>query len=372
MSWGCNMKVSTIVIRLVIAAVLASRLTSHVSPLSAQESAAPWRLSYFPYFTVSPNDGLMGMARAIWFRQAEWGDRVTLNNSVAVEAGYSTRDAWLARATWANPRLAPDWRIKAHAEIGHHPRFGDPDDGVERDHSRAWVDVSRRIQGPAYVALRGGARREQLGGVDEPDYETDFTARGAVVVDLRDREFEVNRGALLQGGVIFGTGGREGYRALYTDLRGWYNPLPYLRFTGRFAWRQPVNDGSWASRFEMPSWEGDFTAVGGHASHRGFGEGQLAGDGFSLAGVEVRFDILNVGEMGALTLFAFADGGRRLRHPDIFCGIGPCDGFEQYDDWHWAPGGGIALRVLRAATLTVSAAHTDGNTRWYVGNGWSW
>lgn len=341
-------------------------------PLAGQGSEAPWRLSYFPYFTVSPNDGLMGMARAIWFRQAEWGDRVTLDNSVAVEAGYSTRDAWLARATWANPRLAPGWRVKAHAEVGHQGHFGDPDTSLERDHARAWVDVSRQLQGPVHLAVRGGARKESLGSLDNPDYDTDFTLRGALVADLRDREFEVNRGALLEGGLILGTGGREGYSALYTHLRGWYNPLPYLRLTGRFAWREPVSSGSNASRFELPAWEGDLIAVGGHASHRGLGEGQLAGDGFSLAGVEARFDIINVGEMGALTVLAFVDGGRHMRHPDLFCGIGPCDEFEQYDDWHWAPGGGIALRVLRAATLTVTAAHTDGHTRWYVGNGWSW
>src|SRR5690606_11286702 len=195
-------------------------------PLAGQGSEAPWRLSYFPYLTVSPNDGLMGMARAIWFRQAEWGDRVTLDNSVAVEAGYSTRDAWLARATWANPRLAPGWRIKAHAEVGHQGHFGDPDASLERDHARAWVDVSRQLQGPLHLAVRGGARKESLGELDLPDYDTDFTLRGALVADLRDREFEVNRGALLEGGLILGTGGREGYSALYTHLRGWYNPLP--------------------------------------------------------------------------------------------------------------------------------------------------
>ena len=58
-------------------ALLLLLLASSFSRLSAQGSQAPWRLSYFPYVTVSPNDGLMGIARAIWFRQAEWGDRVT-------------------------------------------------------------------------------------------------------------------------------------------------------------------------------------------------------------------------------------------------------------------------------------------------------
>ena len=35
-------------------------------------------------------------------------------------------------------------------------------------------------------------------------------------------------------------------------------------------------------------------------------------------------------------------------------------------------GGGIAIRVMRAAQLVVTAARGDGVTRWYVSSGWSW
>lgn len=341
-------------------------------PLSAQESQAPWRLSYFPYVTLSPNDGLMGIARAIWFRQAGWDDRYTLANSVALEAGYSTRNAWLARATWANPALAPDWRLVAHAEVGHEPRFGDPDAPFERDRATLWTDVTRRIVGPVHVATRAGLRRERWEIGDAVSDDLDVTMRGAVVVDLRDREFEVNRGALLEAGVLFGLGGENGYRAAYTHLRGWVSPLPYLRLTGRVAWRQPVYLGSTASAIEFPGWEGDFTVVGGHRSHRGLGTGQLRGEGFTLAGAEARFDILNVGEMGALTVFAFADGGRLLESGSVLGHCSPtCPDVPEHD-WHWGGGGGIALRVLRAATLTISGSGGDGETRWYVGSGWSW
>lgn len=368
---------------------LIAGLTLIAAPLAAQESVAPWRLSYFPYLTVSPNDGLMGVARAIWFRQAAWGDRVTLTNSVAVEAGYSTRDAWLARATWANPRLAPDWRIVAHAEAGHQPRFGDPDDPIARDRAYAWVDVTRRLRGPVHLAMRSGYRHEEWQADGMTRAQGDATVRLAVVADLRDREYEVNRGVLLEGGAIVGSAGRprfdgttdHGYFAPYAHLRGWYNPLPYLRLTGRFAVRGAVESGPLAAQHEFPGWEGDFPMVGGHASHRGLGIGQLttgsdalhrrAGGGM-LAGVEARFDLLNLGELGALSVFAFADGGRILRSKGSFCGIGPCDAYDRIDDWRWGGGGGAALRLLRAATLTVSAAGGDGETRWYVGSGWSW
>jgi hypothetical protein len=358
------------------------------APLQAQESAAPWRLSYFPYLTLSPNDGVMGIARAIWFRQAEWGDRVTLNNSVAVEAGYSTKNAWLGRITWANPRLAPNWRLMAHAEVGHEPRFGDPDAPIERDRAYGWVDATRRLKGPLYAALRGGVRYEKQELGDEVRDEIDATARLALVVDLRDREYEVNRGALLEGGMIVGTAGRgkydgttdNGYRAAYAHLRGWYNPLQYLRLTGRFAWREPISRGPLVAEHEFPGWEGDFVTLGGHRGLRGLGTGQTAytsdglrdAGGAMLAGAEARFDVFNIGELGAISLLAFVDGGRTLHHRGIFCGIGPCDGFDSRDDWRWGAGGGVALRVLRSATLTITGSGGDGETRWYIGSGWSW
>ncbi len=341
------------------------------APVSAQDNV-PWRLSYFPYLTASPNDGVMGIARAIWFQQAGWGERVTLAQYVAVEAGYSTRDAWQASITYGAPRLTDDWRLMAHAEIGHQPRFGNPDLPVVRDRALAWVDVTRHLEGPLHFAVRGGLRREEIADGADVRKDTDATLRGAFVVDLRDREFEVNRGALLEGGVIVGNGGRKGYRALYTHLRGWYNPLQYLRLTGRFAWREPVSKGSIASTFEIPGWEGDVVAVGGYHSHRGLGEGQVSGSGLQIAGVEARFDVINIGEIGAVTLIGFADGGRALRHDDLTI---PCEGVCPRNpalDWTWAAGGGVALRVLRAATLTITAARANHDTRWYVGSGWSW
>lgn len=368
--------------------VLVTTMTLLAAPLPAQESVAPWRLSYFPYVTLSPNDGLMGIARAIWFRQAPWGERVTNTNSIAVEAGYSTKDAWLARVTWANLRIADRWRVVAHAEAGHEPRFGDPDDPIERDRAYGWVDVTRNLYGPLSAAMRGGVRYEKQQFGDELRDEIDATARLALVVDLRDREFEVNHGALLEGGMIVGTAGRgkydgttdNGYRAAYAHLRGWYNPLQYLRLTGRFAWRESISRGPLVAEHEFPGWEGDFVTLGGHHGLRGLGTGQSAytsddlrgAGGTMLAGAEARFDVFNLGELGAISILAFVDGGRSLHHRGTFCGIGPCDGFDSREDWRWGAGGGVALRVLRAATLTITASGGDGETRWYVGSGWSW
>jgi outer membrane protein assembly factor BamA len=361
---------------------LQAALAPLAAPLQAQESAAPWRLSYFPYLTLSPNDGVMGIARAIWFRQAEWGDRVTLNNSVAVEAGYSTKGSWLGRVTWANPRLADGWRVMAHGEANHAANFGprtdqlDDDYLLERDRQVAWLDVTRRITGPLHVAVRPSAQHQVIaiasGLSDFEESETDLSVRGALVLDLRDREYEVNNGVLLELGAITGTAGDSpSYTAPYAHLRGWVRPWFPLRLTARYAWRGEA-DGL-APSYEFPGWEAPFGMLGGHRSHRGYALGERSvEDEVQLAGVEARFDVLNLGELAAVTVFGFVDGSRVEHHDESLTLASTTSTSAGFYEWNWAPGGGIAIRALRAATLSVSAARFQGRTVWYIGSGWSW
>lgn len=357
-------------------------LTLFASPLVAQDDDIPWRLSYFPYPELSPNDGLMGIARVLWFRQAPWGERITLQNSVALEAGYSTRDAWLARATWANPRLADGWRIVAHGEARRFPNadphgidFGDLE--WVRERQTAWVDVTRRIAGPVHLAVRPAVYHQTLSlsdGDTEVDVtETDYAIRGALVVDLRDREYEVNTGALLEAGLVQGSGGESrSYTVPYAHLRGWVRPILPLRLTARYAWRGDTESGAATPDYEFPGWEGDFTITGGAKSHRGLPIGALVGEEVHLAGFEARFDVINVGELGAITLFGFVDGARVTEAADFPLGATTGGLPLPTNEWIWGPGGGLAIRVLRAAVLNVSVARAEGETRWYISNGWSW
>lgn len=374
---------------LALLAVVAGALPTAI--VSAQDDI-PWRLSYFPYLTASPNDGVMGVARAIWFQQAGWGERVTLAQYVAVEAGYSTRDAWKASITYGAPRLTDDWRLMAHAEVGHEPNFGDPDlpEGLSlvRDRAVAWVDVTRRLHGPLHLAVRPAVRRTTLdfevGDILFAPKETDVSLRAALVLDTRDREFEENSGTLVEVGAIAGTGGSgsgRSYTAPYAHARGWVHPLLPLRLTGRLAWRGTTGSPALAPAFEFPGWEDDFTILGGQQSQRGLPIGAVGVDGVVLGGAEARFDVINIGEIGAVTLIGFVDGARLLfgeRDDELslsgsvpFAGHGRTIG-RGLDEWTVSAGGGIALRVLRAATLTVTAARANGDTRWYVGSGWSW
>lgn len=368
-----------------------------VAAPSLAQGQAPWRLSYFPYINSSPNDGVMGMARAIWFQQADYDARTTLRRSLAIEAGISTHESWLARATWADPTLADGWRLHVVAEAGRQPRFGNEHDPVARERQLSQVEVTRRIAGPLHLAVRGGVRRDEFAGdlatmvtryprtsLDlDPSLtranitQTDATVRTALVLDLRDREFDVNRGILAEVGVMAGSAG-EGYEGVYGHLRGYVTPRPGTRVTARGAFRALSGTDAVAALHELPQWESAITTFGGHASHRGFGEGQLVGRGLLLGGLEVRHDLINLGDFGAITALAFVDGGRvfadALSLLDIPVALRRSPGRLRLttDDWELGGGGGIAIRVLRSATITITAARGNGETRWYTGTGWSW
>jgi hypothetical protein len=380
---------------------LALALIACAAPLAAQDadSGVPWRLSYFPYLQASPNDGVMGIARAIWFQQAEWDARTSLRRSIAMEAGYSTRDAWLARVTYADPTITANWRAHAVVEGGREPRFGDVRDPIVRERMVARAEVTRRAKGPVHVAVQLTARHDRFEGnslrqryplaprerpsfFDAPSTpaiaQTDLIARGAVILDLRDREYEVNSGVLAELGLIAGSAG-DGYQGVYGSARGYVSPRRGTRLTARAAFRSLTETQAVAALHELPQWESPITTFGGHGSHRGFGTGHFAGRGLLLGGLELRHDILNMGDFGAITAIAFVDGGRTfadtaLTSLALTIDPVPAAGRLRFTtkDWQWGAGGGIALRVLRAATLTITASGGDGETRWYVGSGWSW
>jgi outer membrane protein assembly factor BamA len=353
-----------------LAAIAALAMLAGSTPVQAQD-AAPWRLSYFPYFTVSPNDGMMGIARMIWARQAGWGERIVNSRSVSVDAGYSTKDSWLGRVTYKNPTLADGWRLMARANIGHEANFGHPESELEHDRIGAWIDVTRRITGPISLAVRGGVRTDRVDLKGDDGFplidETDASVRGALVVDLRDREYEVNNGVLLEAGLIGGAGGGDGYSAAYAQAKGYWHPVLPLRLSARGGWRQAIDGDVFAPMVDFPAWEDNYSILGGHRTHRGFGTGQLNNRGAAFAGLEAHLDIINVGELGAVTILAFVDGAKSITNPDPESMAPFID-----DEWRVGAGGGLALRFMRQATLTITAAQGDNETRWYVGSGFSW
>src|ERR1043165_141805 len=133
-----------------IAAAVLALLSGWILRSPAQDTTAkyPWRVSNFPYVTASPNDGLMGLGRVVFFRQSRWDDRISLTDEVAIEGGYSTKDAWLAHVKGDFPRLAPGWRLQAKAEASREPNY---DASIPVHRQLATVEITRRIQGPLLI-----------------------------------------------------------------------------------------------------------------------------------------------------------------------------------------------------------------------------
>lgn len=391
------------------AAVTAALLCFGIAPASAQESGLPpWRWSYFPYLVASPNDGVLFLARAIRFRQADYYDRVSLRDAIAVEGGYSTRSAALGRVRVDLPLLADGWRLAGEASIERSRHFGDPAQDQERTRELAMVDVTRRIRGRLQFATQLGVAHEvdrldviQAGfrypGVpfewpclgnppggsacDRSELgETDFRVRGALVLDLRDREYDVRQGALVELGGFIGSGG-DGYQGAYGMASGYISPWGGGTITARAGFRALTETTALGIRSVLPTWERETITLGGSGSLRALPTGADPGRGLLMAGLEVRQDLLNLAEAGNIAVLAFVDGGRSFNDPPtcpvcVRPFVGPLGGSGALrltlEDWTWGFGGGIALRVLRSAQLTVTAARARHETRWFVSSGWSW
>ena len=347
--------------------------------------AYPWRMSYFPYVTASPNDGLMAMARVVWFQASRWSAKTSVDRQVAIEGGYSTRDAWLARVRGDFPRLAPGWRLQAIAEFARLANFvPDQPYRVRADRRLLAAEITRRVTGALHLALRGetmhlAATARYPDGTGLPDIpfpaETDHRARAALVFDLRDREYDTRRGALLQTGVFAGSGG-GGYHGWYGLAAGWVPLSERTRVTARVGARALSRPDSllFDAPRVMPAWEDEFVVLGGPESNRELAVGEQRGRGVLLSGIELRHDVF-VFPGGSVALFAFADAGRVFNDITV---AGPPPVSENGDlritlhGWTTGGGAGIALRLLRNAVLTASVGHTSGSTRAYVGSGWAW
>ena len=130
----------------------------------------------------------------------------------------------------------------------------------------------------------------------------------------------------------------------------------------RLAARSLDQTATWQARNTLPAWEGGSDALGGAFAHRSFRPGRYAGRGLLLGNLELRHDLFDFGDYGAVTLLGFVDGGRVFESEDF-----RVTGSE----WRLGGGGGVALRVLQAALLTFNFAGGPDGFVFSMGNGWS-
>lgn len=392
------------------------------TPLLAQDpveevAVVPFRTSYFPYLTSTPNDGVFGVARIIRYQQAPWDARVTNFVEQSLDAGYSTRGSYFVRGDYRKLMADQVWRVRARIEASRDARFGRSDsfpkayyhveEFVRRDRQQGWVDLTRRVTGPLHVALRGAVdhqsyrgNRWELGArfpdtpiegpviacVTTPCPEayrgtvaqTDAQLRAALVLDTRNNEYDPNKGVLVELGAFTGSGG-EGYTGSYGVARGWLPLHRLTRLTARIGYRKTAETAAVGIHQEVPAWESPFLTIGGPNSHRAIEAGALSGRYVQFAGAEVRHTLLDFGGLGAITALAFVDAGRDASRIEyLFITEPTCQACATLREprerapWTVGAGGGLGIRVLRAAQLNVTAAKANGSMRWYVSSGWSW
>lgn len=389
-----------------LAAVIAMlSLVQSAAPLAAQE---PWKASYFPYLLGNPSDGLMLIGRYQLTRNAPYfvtrNDDEIINplsfaGAFSVEGGISAIGSRYLSGIFRAPGLANGWRFYGQIEARREARFGyyglgpsgslgaatptgDEPANYFRVHRTRYVargEVTRNLTGPLSLAVAGaiehtrfsGLPGETLFGPGKID-GTDATARATVVLDTRDREFVPGKGILAEAGVYAGTDGTDidspnldqhaVYTGEYFHIRGYISPREGTVVAARLAGRSLSQGAPLSARYTLPGWERDVSVLGGPETNRGVIRGRFAGRGVLLGSLEVRHDLLNAGDFGAVTLLAFADGGRVFEDP----------GFSlTTKNWEVGYGGGVALRILRSAVIITNFAGGPDGFSFSMGTGWA-
>ncbi len=373
---------------------------------SSAAAQAPWKASYFPYVIGNPADGAMLVARVQWTQNAPYFlsrtdaadvvNPISFAGTVSIEAGYGTSGSRFGRVEFRGPGLVKGWRFRAVAGAERRAKFGyyglggdilqadgtsDPNgDGYRVQRNRYFLggEATKTISGPFRFALSATLDRTEfdqrmgqtLFRAEHPGnwHGTDFVVRPALVLDTRDREATPSKGVLLEAGAGFGTG-RETittadtkglYGFGYFNFRGYVSPREGTVMAVRALVRTMEDAAPLSARYTVPGWERE-SGLAGWDGHRSFVEGALAGTDFELATFEVRHDLLNAGDLGAVTLVAFADYAHvsdNLAH------------FRNEANF-WGGGGGVALRVLRSAHLSMNFAGGKYGFNFSMGTNWS-
>ncbi|HEX5820101.1 MAG TPA: BamA/TamA family outer membrane protein [Gemmatimonadales bacterium] len=375
---------------------LVAALLLWAAPLSAQgierKEVEPgqWLTSYIPFIAAAPNDGPTIEFRAWHWKKAEWGDRVTNAVQLTGRAGWSPRGSWLAIGRLEWPRLADGWRLAAQVQATHDQRWGyyglgntiDADRNLETDAQPyynqvrrrrllGYADVTRRLTGPlsASVAVYGtSANFDARPGPSyfREDFAEAFTqneasARLALVLDLRDREYDVRRGALIEGGYQVGVSA-ETYGRWYGIARGWVSPTATTVLSARAFAANLTGTPTLESRLTLPAWERTMSTLGGEESHRGVPNGRFTGRGVIGTTVEVRQAVKDFEGFGAVGVLGFVDGGRVFETEPWTL---------TFDDWTVGGGGGIWLRVMQGNVLQFTAGFAEGESFLGFRTAWS-
>ena len=375
---------------------LAAALLLWAAPLAAQgiarREAEPgqWLTSYIPFIAAAPNDGPTLEFRVWHWQKAPWGERVTNAVQLTGRVGWSPRGSWLAIGRLEWPRLADGWRLAAQVQATRDIRWGYyglgnttdvdrdlADDAqphlyeVRRRRVLGYADVTRRLTGPlaASFALYGTSANftsrpgpSRFADDFGPELtQNEVSARLALVLDLRDREYDTRRGALVEAGYQVGASD-ESYGRWYGIARGWYAPTATTVLAARAFAANLTGTPTLESRLTLPAWEATMSTLGGEESHRAVPNGRFTGRGVLGARAEVRQALKDFGGYGAVGVLGFVDGGRSFEQEDWSATL---------DDWTVGGGGGLWARVLQGNILLFTAGIAEGESFLGFRTAWS-
>jgi hypothetical protein len=349
-----------------------------------------WLTSYIPFIAAAPNDGPTLEFRVWHWKKAEWGDRVANAVQLTGRAGWSPRGSWLAIGRLEWPRLADGWRLAAQVQATRDQRWGyyglgntvDADRDlasdarpyyyqVRRRRLLGYADVTRRLAGPLSAALglyATNANFDSRPGTSrfDEDFDGEVTqneasARLALVLDLRDREFDTRRGALVEGGYQLGVSS-ESWGRWYGIARGWVAPTRTTVLAARVFAANLTGTPTLESRLTLPAWETTMSTLGGEESHRGVPNGRFSGRGVLGANLEARQAVKDFDGFGAVGLLGFVDAGRVFEEEDWALTL---------DDWTVGGGGGVWLRVMQGSVLQFTAGFAEGESFLGFRTAWS-
>jgi Omp85 superfamily domain len=379
--------------RALLFAALLPALLARVPTLAAQdeesEHRSPWRLSYFPYISGKANDGPVLSARARYWQPAPYEARTTYTGALDVAAGASFQGTRYAAVRFRAPGLWSEWRLDASLAAERLARFGYFGLGNETEYEKdlvtdgtpflyrvrriryeGRVEVTRRLRGPLHAAFRADLGHVRFTTLPGPSlFAADFgdgldqdevSGRLALVYDTRDTEFNTLRGLYAEAGAQIGEG-QSGYTRLYGVIAGHYPIREGTVVAARVAGSGMGGTPTLYAQSNLPTWSDQIPVLGGEYSHRSFDTGRFVGEGTLLANLEVRHDVLPLGDLGALTVLAFLDAGR------VFEG----ESFRlTTDDVHVGGGGGVALRILRSTIFVFNFAGGPDGFNFSLSNGW--
>lgn len=365
-------------------------LPESVEDISTDAGKIPWRTSWFPFITGRSNDGPMLSVRLRHWQPADYEARTTFTGAFDGDAGITAQGSRYVRAEFEAPLLWKRWRFLASAMASREARFGyyglgndatfdddlvTDDDPylyrVKRTRYRGRAEASRYLSSRLLLSLAGEFESTRFAPLPGPTtFDADFgdralsqddaTARVALILDTRDVEYNTRRGVLLEAGAQAGSGG-DGYTRLYTVLRAYLPVREGTILAARFAASGMGGTPTLNARYTIPSWERTIAVLGGESSHRSLDAGRFAGRHVMFGNVEVRHDVLHLGDLGALTLVGFADAGRVFETERFSLTT---------DDLHVGGGGGIAVRILRSTIFGFNFAGGPDGFNFSVGNGW--